>query len=458
MIDRSADTGGATETGVGEEIYELIERLYPICRSITGDGVRRTLGILQEHVPLTVHEVPTGTQVFDWTVPREWNIRDAWVKDGSGRRVIDFRASNLHVMSYSVPIRRRVGIDELKGHLHTIPEHPSWIPYKTSYYREDWGFCVSHTQAAGLTEAEYDVCIDATLEPGQLTYGELYLPGETSEEVLVSCHICHPSLCNDNLSGIGVAVFLARWLSTRPRRLSYRFVFIPGTIGSITWLARNRSTIGSVRHGLVLAGVGGPGPVVYKRSRRGGAPIDRAAALVIEESAPGSEIRPFEPYGYDERQYCSPGLNLAVGRLSRTPYGEYPEYHTSADNLSFVEPRQLQDSYRVCGSIVTVLDHDVAFVSLNPMCEPQLGRRGLYGHLGGAGEGRAAEMAMLWVLNLSDGDHTLLDIAERSGLPFAAIRRASGLLLAHGLLAPASPGGPARREDVTTLREAATDV
>ena len=235
--------------------------------------------------------------------------------------------------------------------------------------------------------------------------------------MLLSCHVCHPSLCNDNLSGISVAVSLARWLSTLPaRRFSYRFLFIPGTIGSITWLARNQDRLAAIRHGLVLTGLGGPGELVYKRSRRGAAEIDRAAAHVLKHSGEGGQVRDFIPYGYDERQYCSPGINLAVGCLSRTPYGEYPEYHTSADNLDFVEPGQLEGSYRACQSILTVLENNATYLNRNPMCEPQLGRRGLYGSMGGAGEGRVHEMALLWVLNLSDGTHSLLDIAERSGL------------------------------------------
>jgi aminopeptidase-like protein len=261
------------------------------------------------------------------------------------------------------------------------------------------------------------------------------LPGTSSDEVLLSCHICHPSLCNDNLSGIAVAVFLGRWLSSLPsRRLSYRILFIPGTIGSITWLARNEDKLGRIRHGLVLSGLGGPGPLVYKTSRRSNAAVDVAARHVLAHLGGDCEVRDFSPYGYDERQYCSPGINLPVGCLSRTPFGEYAEYHTSADNLDFVTPRQLEDSYTTCQAILQVLEHDASYVSLNPMCEPQLGRRGLYGTLGGAGESRDGQMALLWVLNLSDGDHSLLDIARRSGLRFDAIHRAASVLEQHGLL------------------------
>jgi aminopeptidase-like protein len=427
--------GTPTDGNAGAELHGLVADLYPICRSITGDGVRETLRRIQPILPVAIHEVPSGTHVFDWTVPREWNIRDAWIKNLNGDRIVDFQESNLHVMSYSLPVRRRMPLTELRQHLHTLPDHPSWIPYKTSYYAENWGFCISAEQLATMTDAEYDVGIDATLEDGHLTYGEFYLPGESAEEVLISSHICHPSLCNDNLSGVSVAVFLARWLSTlSARRWSYRFVFIPGTIGSITWLARNQNRLAGIRHGMVLTGLGGPGELHYKRSRRGAAAIDRAAAIVLQHSGRTCPIKDFSPYGYDERQYCSPGINLAVGCLSRTPFGEYPEYHTSADNLDFVTPDRLDGAYRASQSILTVLEKNSTFVNRQPMCEPQLGRRGLYRSIGGAGESRGNEMAMLWVLNLSDGGHSILDIAERSGLSFESISKAAALLHQNGLL------------------------
>ena len=417
------------------DLGALIRDLYPVCRSITGDGVRATLRRLQEELPIAVREVPSGTRVFDWTIPREWNIRDAWIKNLHGDRVVDFLASNLHVVSYSVPVRRRMALSELKEHLHTLPEHPGWIPYKTSYYRESWGFCVSADQLQSLTDLEYDVCIDSTLQDGHLTYGELFLPGRSADEAIISCHVCHPSLCNDNLSGIAVAVQLARWLMAGgTRRLSYRFLFIPGTIGSITWLACNQDRLALIRHGLVLTGLGGPGGLVYKRSRRGSAEVDRVAANVMTHSAERGEVREFSPYGYDERQYCSPGIDLPVGRLSRTPFGEYPEYHTSADNLDFVTPAQLAGSLEACRAIVSALEGNAVYVNLQPMCEPQLGRRGLYGSVGGAGESREREMAMLWVLNLSDGTHSLLDIAERARLPFDVVRSAASRLQEARLL------------------------
>jgi aminopeptidase-like protein len=436
------------DEGAGDQIYRLIEELYPICRSITGDGIRETLRIIQRSVPLVMHEVPTGTRVFDWTVPREWNIRDAYVMDSSGRRVVDFHASNLHVVSYSVPVRRRVTRAELCEHLFTIPDQPDRIPYRTSYYAETWGFCLAHSQLERLVDDEYDVCIDSTLEPGHLTYGEYLIPGATTDEVLISTHACHPSLANDNLAGIGVATMLAAQLSSMSLRYSYRFVFIPGTIGSITWLARNESSAGRIAHGLVLSCLGDSGRSTYKRSRRGRATIDRAAEHVLRHSGQDFAIRDFVPYGYDERQYCSPGFDLPVGCLTRTPNGAYPEYHTSADDLALVRPECLADSLAKCLKIIEVLEHNGTYVNLNPKCEPQLGSRGLYRTAGGLVHQPAYELALLWVLNASDGRQTLLDIAERSGLDFGTIRRATEDLITAGLLAKHAP--PVERERLTS--------
>jgi aminopeptidase-like protein len=418
----------------GQAMARLIADLYPICRSITGDGLRETLRLLQRQIALELKEVPTGTPVFDWTVPKEWNIRDAYVKNAKGERVIDFQKSNLHVVSYSVPVRRRMGLAELKEHLFTLPAHPDWIPYRTSYYKESWGFCLSAKQLAELKEEEYEVCVDSTLENGHLTYGEYFLLGETRDEVLISCHACHPSLCNDNLSGIALAVSMARALDSAPRRYSYRFLFIPGTIGAITWLAKNEDKIANVKHGLVLTGVGDAGALHYKKSRKATAEIDRAAAHVLKHSGQPHEILEFSPYGYDERQYCSPGVDLSVGRLSRTPHGTFPEYHTSADNLEFVHADKLSEALTVSLEILSVLESNSTFVNLNPKCEPQLGKRGLYRMVGGTADAGVSEMAMLWVLNQSDGKNSLLDIAERSGIRFEAICRAAGALEEHKLL------------------------
>ncbi len=419
---------------LGRDMHALMAELYPICRSITGDGFRRTLERLRREIPLEVREVPSGTRVFDWTVPREWNIRDAYVKNSRGERLIDFQEHNLHVVNYSVPIHRKMQLGELKKHLHTLPDQPDLIPYRTSYYAENWGFCLSHRDLLRMEEGEYEVEIDASLEDGHLTFGEYFIPGDTPEEILISCHACHPSLCNDNLSGVTVATYLARHLTGAALRYSYRFLFIPGTIGSITWLSLNEERVSEIRHGLVLTCVGDRGGLTYKRSRRGDTEVDRAVQHVLEHSGERHEILAFSPYGYDERQYCSPAFNLAVGCLMRTPHGKFPEYHTSADNLDLVDPAKLADTVAKCLAIFSVLENNRAYLNRNPKCEPQLGRRGLYSAMGG-GDVKQLELAMLWVLNLSDGSSKLLDIAERAGLSFDLIQRAADLLEQHDLLA-----------------------
>ncbi len=427
---------GLDDQRVGDEMYGLVEALFPICRSITGAGLRQSLRILDRVVPLAVTEVPTGTDVFDWVVPREWNIRDAWVKDPSGEVVIDFKRSNLHVLGYSVPFRGRLDLEELKRHLHSLPNQPSLVPYRTSYYKESWGFCVSHEQVERLPPGEYEVLVDSSLGDGALTYAEHLVPGATADEVLVSCHCCHPSLCNDNLSGMALAATLARLIGELRPRYTYRFLFVPGTIGAITWLARHEAEVQRIKHGLVVACVGDAGPMTYKRSRRGDAEIDRAVAHVLAHTGQRFSIRDFTPYGYDERQYCSPGFDLPVGSLTRTPHGEYPEYHTSGDDLALVQPRSLVDSLRRYLEVFEVLEGNETFQNLSPKCEPQLGKRGLYDSLGGRSHTAASQLAMLWVLNLSDGRHTLLDIAERARLPFPAVHTAAAALETKGLLQP----------------------
>jgi aminopeptidase-like protein len=431
----------------GRELHAFVRELQPHCRSITGQGLRDSLEAVRRRIPMEIREVPTGTRVLDWEVPREWNLHDAWIRDPHGRRIVQSQDSCLHVMSYSVPVHRTLSLQELEPHLHSIPARPDWIPYRTSYYQEDWGFCVPHRLVESLPEGEYEVRIDATLGAGHLTFGECLLPGESREEVLLSCHCCHPVLCNDNLSGMAVATWLAALLGETPRRYTYRFLFVPVTIGAITWLALNRETTHRIQHGLVLAGVGDAGHSTYKRSRRGDATIDRAVEHVLRHMG-AHEIMDFVPYGYDERQYCSPGFDLPVGCLMRTPWGRYPEYHTSADDPDFVRPESLADTLIKCLSVVEVLEENGIFRNTSPHGEPQLGRRGLFGALGGEARRKDAEMALLWVLNLSDGYHSLLGIAERSGLPFAAVARAARLLVEHGLLeaerdVDASPAGRA---------------
>jgi len=418
---------------LGAAAYSMIEDLYPICRSITGRGVRDTLDILERRIPLKRTHIATGTPVFDWSIPPEWNIEDAYIQDVAGRRIVDFRRSNLHVVNYSVPIKRRMSLDTLKPHLHSLPDHPDWIPYRTSYYREDWGFCLSQRQLDGLRDAEYDVCIDSSLVPGVLTLAECVVPGAVPEEVLIYTHDCHPSLCNDNLAALSIATLLAqRRALSGHNHYSYRFIFGPATIGSIAWLQLNESRVGAVRHGLVLASLGDRGPLTYKRSRRGKAGIDRVAEYVLGRQV-GGACEDFSPYGYDERQFCSPGFNLPVGRLTRTPNGRYPEYHTSADNLDFVTIPALADSLRTCEEIMSLLDANGRFVNLSPKCEPRLGPRGLFNVVGGHSPSNF-EHAILWVLNQSDGYADLLAIADRSGLDFRLISTAATALERAGLL------------------------
>jgi aminopeptidase-like protein len=412
---------------LGEDMHALVRRLYPLCRSITGDGVRDTLAIIGEHLDLVVHEVPTGTQVLDWTVPKEWNIRDAHIAR-DGERVVDFQKLNLHVVGYSVPVRATMSLAELRPHLHTLPDQPDLVPYRTSYYAPTWGFCLSQSTLDAMPDGDYEVVIDSTLADGSLTYAEHVVRGAVDDEVLISCHVCHPSLANDNMAAVAVAVELAK--SLVDPYYTYRFVFAPGTIGAITWLARNDAA--KVKHGLVLACAGDRGSLTYKRSRRGDAEIDRVLTHVLRDRP--HEIRDFSPYGYDERQYCSPGYNLGVGSLTRTPYAGYPEYHTSGDNPDLVTPESLVDTLEVTRAAVAILDRNRTYVNLSPYGEPQLGRRGLYESLGGRSDAQDAQLAMLWVLNYSDGTNDLLAIAEKAGLPFAAVAAAADALHAAGLL------------------------
>jgi aminopeptidase-like protein len=419
----------------GASLHGFAAELYPICRSLTGNGVRETLRHIARHIPLDVHEVPTGTAIFDWVVPQEWNIRDAYIKNSRGERVVDFHASNLHVMGYSVPVHAKMRLAELKPKLFSLPQQPELIPFRTAYFRRDWAFSLTHRQLESLVDDEYDVCIDSTLSDGHLTYGEYFVPGETEDEVLISTHVCHPSLANDNLSGIAVAAAMAQILTRSSPRYSYRFLFIPAQVGSIAWLARNESNVKRIKHGLVLVAMGDEGQSTYKKSRQGNAEIDRAVVNVLQQSGEPYGVMDFWPHGNDERQFSSPGFKLPVGALMRTPCGKFAEYHTSADNLDFIKPEALENSLRKCLQIVSVLEGNRRYMNLNPKGEPQLGRRGLYRTIGDAsGGGKVKEMPILWVLNLSDGEHSLLDIAERSGMSFEDIRSAADALIACGLL------------------------
>ncbi len=419
---------------IEERLYELVSTLYPICRSITGDGVRETLRIIQKIIPIRIHEIPSGTKVFDWEVPEEWNIKDAYVKTLSGKRIIDFKRNNLHVLGYSVPVKKRITLEELKAHIFTLKDFPEAIPYRTSYYKRNWGFCISYNQMKELKDKEYDVLIDSSLKRGHLTYGELFLKGNLESEILISTHICHPSLCNDNLSGIAVATYLAKLIEDlSDREYSYRFLFIPGTIGSITWLAKNEPKIKNIKHGLVLSCLGDRGSFTYKKSRIGTAIIDRAVEKAFEDSKFNYEIREFTPFGYDERQYCSPGINLPVGCLMRTPYGEFVEYHTSLDNLDFIDPKSLKESLYLCLKVFNILENNKSYINTNPKCEPHLGKRNLYKHIGGEGQ-KEIERIIMWILNFSDGTKDLLDIAIRGKINFCKAKDVCDILIEKGLL------------------------
>jgi aminopeptidase-like protein len=423
-------------TGRKERMARLVADLYPICRSIIGPGARATLERITAEIPIVRRRVASGTQVLDWTVPDEWHVRDAYVAAaGSDERVIDFGASNLHVVSHSVPVDARMTLDELQPHLHSLPDRPDLVPYRTSYYAATWGFCVSQRVRDSLRPGEYDVVIDAALAPGQLEWGELVIPGERHAEVLLTTHICHPSLANDNLSGIAALVEVGRQLmAAERRRYTYRLLFLPGTIGSLSYLA-TAEHLDRIAHGLVITGLADASGLTYKRSRQGVADIDRVVATLLAH-VDGSSVRDFSPYGYDERQFCSPGFNLPVGRLTRGVHGEYPEYHTSADDLAFISIDQLDAAVEFLVDVLEALETNRRYRNAFPYGEPQLGSRGLYRSTGGEIDAKAVEVAYLWVLSGSDGDHDLCDIAQRSGLPFTVVGAAAQRLRDAGLLEP----------------------
>jgi len=420
--------------GIGNEMYNFIKESYPICRSITGNGVRETLHLIQKYIPIEIHECPTGTKVYDWNIPKEWNIKDAYVKNSQGEKIIDFKKSNLHVLNYSVPIKKKMQLTELKEHLFTLSDQPDLIPYLTTYYNENWGFCLSHNQFEKLQDDIYEVVIDSTLKEGHLTYGEYFLQGNQEDEILISCYVCHPSLCNDNLSGISLVTLLAKKLSSMKLRYSYRFLFIPETIGAITWLCLNEKKILKIKQGLVVTCLGDSGKSTYKKSRDGNAEIDKIMEKVLLESNDQYEILEFWPSGSDERQFSSPGFNLKIGSLMRSVYGRFKEYHTSADNLDFVKPEYLEDSFKKYLKALSILEHNRIYRNLNPKCEPQLGKRGLYSLIGGKKHEGVDKMAVMWILNLSDGKNTLLDISYKSKIDFYQIKKAADVLYEKKLL------------------------
>ena len=416
------------------EMDQLMNTLFPICRSITGNGVRESFNIIKQIINLQITEIPTNTKVFDWTVPKEWNISDAYIADLSGNKIIDFKKSNLHVVSYSIPINKIISIEELKTHIHTIPEKPDTVPYLTTYYNEDWGFCMSHNDFLNLKDPEYKILIDSKLENGFMTMGEYYIPGEISDEFLISCYICHPSMCNDNLSGVVLTTFLAKYLSGQKLKYSYRFLFVPETIGSISWISLNEQNLCKIKHGLVATCLGDPGSSTYKRSKSGNSEIDKTVEFVLKNSSSDYNILDFFPTGSDERQFCSPAFNLNVGSLMRTPYAKFIQYHTSDDNLDFVKSEYIVDSFLKYLKTIFVIENNKKYVNMNPKCEPQLGKYGLHRYLGGQKNKQESELAMFWLLSFSDGFTDLIDISEKSQLSFEIVSEAAKKLELYKLL------------------------
>lgn len=418
------------------EIAAYFDRLWPILRSITGVGVRESHDILAELLPLERFEVPSGTQVFDWTVPQEWVVRDAYVVTPDGRRILDVRENNLHLVNYAVPFRGQLSRTELDAHLYSLPEQPDAIPYVTSYYAPRWGFCLTHRERQRLPEGTYEVVVDTEHTGGSLTLSEAVLPGESGEEVLLSTYTCHPSMANNELSGPLVTAFLYRRLAGwEGRRHTYRFAFVPETIGALAYLKlRGKTLKRRLVAGYVVTCAGDDAPFTYKRSRRGDTVADRAALHVLGKY-PDTKVHAFFPQGSDERQYCSPGFDLPVGSMMRSMYGTYPEYHTSLDNREFISLAALQGSVDLYERVLKTLELNRSYRNLAPYGEPNLGKRGLYPARGtDRPEERVA--ATLWVLNYSDGAHDLLHIAELSGLDVTVLADAARACLKAGLLEP----------------------
>ena len=416
-------------------MYELAERLFPICRSITGDGFRLSLEMIREQVPeMQVFEVPTGTQVFDWTIPREWNIRGGWIRNKQGETIIDFRNSNLHVLGYSVPIHQTVSREELLEHVYTQPEQPDWIPYVTSYYKERWGFCMSERQKQQLTDEEYEVCIDSTLADGSLTYGELIVPGETDEEIFFSTYLCHPSMANNELSGPCLMTALIKYVqSLKSRRYTYRFIIVPETIGSITYLSRNLKTMQQhVKAGFVLSCVGDDRTYSMVSTKYEDTLADRVLDNVLRFHYPDYIRYSFMKRASDERQYGSAGVGLPVCAFCRSKYHEYPEYHTSADDLSLISPEGLQGSYEVMVKVIDALEHNRHYCMTVP-CEPQLGKRGLYPTISQKGT-YAAFRAMQHFTAYADGRNDLIDISNLIGTPVDQLIPIVAKLMDHNLV------------------------
>lgn len=419
----------------GKIMYELAGRLFPICRSITGDGFRQSLAMIREIIPeIQVFEVPSGTQVFDWTVPKEWNIRGGWIRDLKGNTIIDFRDSNLHILGYSVPVYATVSREELLAHVYTQPNQPDWIPYVTSYYKERWGFCMTEHQKQQLTDDAYEVFIDSTLEDGSLTYGELILPGETSDEIFFSTYLCHPSMANNELSGPCVQAELIKYVKSLPaRRYTYRFVFIPETIGSITYLSRNLAEMQQhVKAGFVLSCVGDDRTYSFVSTKYEDTLADRVLENVLKFHYPEYIRYSFMQRASDERQYGSAGVDLPVCAFCRSKYHEYPEYHTSADNMDLISPEGLQGAYDVMVKVINALEHNHYYRMLCK-CEPQLGKRGLYptvSQKGTKGDARYMQDFIAY----ADGRNDLISISNILDTPIDRLIPIKNQLLEHQLL------------------------
>jgi len=422
------------EPSIGQKMYALAERLFPICRSITGDGVRQTLSILQEIVPqIKIHEVPSGTKVFDWEVPREWNIKNAFIEDLDGNRIISFADNNLHVVGYAAPIDRIVTRDELLAMIYTQPDQPDVIPYVTSYYKERSGFCMSENQKRALNKERYHICIDSELKEGSLTYGEILIPGNTGQEIFLSTYICHPSMANNELSGPCVAIYLAQWLLEQPRRFSYRIVFIPETIGSLTYLSRNLDEMKrNIIAGFNISCVGDDRAYSYLASRCGDTLADRAAKNILRFYASDYITYSFLKRGSDERQYCAPGIDLPVCSICRSKYGEYPEYHTSADNLDLISPRGLGGAFTIYRKCLEALEGNYVY-KIKCLGEPQLGKRGLYPTLSQKGHYNEIQ-AMMDFIAYADGLNDLVAISDIIGVPVEGLIEIAERLNDAGLL------------------------
>jgi aminopeptidase-like protein len=424
------------DSNAGVGMHALMAELFPICRSLTGPGLRQTLARLAEIVPYTLNEISSGTQCFDWTVPPEWSIRDAWVENSAGERVIDFRVNNLHVVGYSEPVDQILPLSELRKHLHTLPELPNAIPYVTSYYSRYWGFCLSQENLDRLVDGEYRAVVDATLDGnGSMTYADLLIPGSSSEEILLSTYACHPSMANNELSGPVLTTWLAQYIMALPeRRYSFRIVIVPETIGSIAYISRHLETLQkNVVAGYVVTCVGGPDQATFLESRTGDTLADRAALHILN-----SLDEPFKHWTYarrasDERQYCSPVVELPVASVMRSKYHDYPEYHTSLDDLNFVRPEHLQASYDLYVDIIQTLETNRRYKTTVP-CEPQLGPRGLYPNLGDRTHQEADLHERMALLAYADGQTDLIDIAERNGTTVPRLAPHVQVLMDHGLL------------------------